>query len=143
MTTAKDYDVIDKHGKRVTRVNGVLQDGDSIRVRMNLMDAANPALAHAAAVADALKRAEAFDARQHRPGFVATQDAYDAGDAAREARDALVRDAWRKPAPVIDEAKPIQPAAIVPPTASKEQLFAAADQAAAERDRRLESAWKS
>jgi hypothetical protein len=108
------------------------------------MDAQNPALLAAAALADAVRRNEAFDARGHRPGFAATtQDAYASGDAARESRDARLRDAWRNPVPVLDEAKPKQPAAIVPPTASNEQLFAARDQAVADRDRRLESAWKS
>lgn len=135
-------EVIDKLGRRVTRSNGVLQDGDTYRVPMRLMDAQNPALVAAASLADAVRRNEAFDARGHRPGPVATQDAYAAGDAAREARDALVRDAWRSPPPVIDEAKPNHPAAVVPSTASSEQLLAARDAAVSERDRRIEAAWR-
>ncbi|QHO73977.1 hypothetical protein ACH79_16400 [Bradyrhizobium sp. CCBAU 051011] len=109
-------------------------------------DAVNGGMSIADAVAKAkgIKRAEQFDARQHRPGFAATtQDAYASGDAAREARDARLRDAWRNPAPMIDNAKPNQPAAIVPPTASHAELFKARDQAAEDRDRRLENAWKS
>lgn len=149
MTTERDYDVIDHYGRVVRRTkvdgNGIVADGEGVRVRMTMMDAANPALAHAAAVADAIKRAEAFDASRgvgHRPGY-STQDAGDAGEKAREARDAKMRDAWRNPAPVLDAAKPQQHAALVPPTASHADLFKARDQAAQDRDRRLESAWKS
>jgi hypothetical protein len=135
-------EVTDKYGKRVTRPDGVLQDGDSIRVRMNMMDAANPGLVAAAALADSVRRIEQFDARGHRPGF-ATQDAGNAGENARDARDARVRDSWRSPPPVLDGTKPAQHAAHVPPTASNAELSAARDQGVADRDRRLESAWKS
>ncbi|MBI5320884.1 hypothetical protein [Bradyrhizobium sp.] len=135
-------EVIDKYGKRVRR-DGVLQDGDRMTVPMRMMDVANPGLAAAAALADAVKRNEQFDGRQHRPGFAGTtQDVYAAGDAAREARDASIRDAWRNPPPVIDTAKPSEPAALVPVTAPNAQLFAARDQAIADRDRRVQAAWK-
>lgn len=136
-------EVTDKYGKRVRR-DGVLQDGDRMTVPMRMMDAANPALAAAAALADAVKRNEQFDARgHHRPGFVGAGDVYDAADKAREARDAGIANAWRNPPPVIVEDVAVKPAAIVPPTASNEQLFAARDQAVAERDRRISDAWKS
>lgn len=140
--TTKDFEVIDRYGKRVRR-DGTLQDGDRMTVPMRMMDAQNPALVAAAALADTVRRNEQFDAR-HRPGFATTpQDAYAAGDAAREARDASIRDAWRNPAPVIDTAKPSEPAALVPVTAPNAQLFAARAQAIADRDRRVQAAWKS
>lgn len=135
-------EVTDKYGKRVRR-DGVLQDGDRMTVPMRMMDAANPALAAAAALADTVRRNEQFDARGHRPGFVGGSDVYDAADKAREARDAGVRDAWRNPPAVVVEDKTANPAAIVPPTASNEQLFAARDQAVSDRDKRISEAWRS
>ena len=70
----QDFEVIDRNGKRVRR-DGVLQDGDTLRVPLRLVDGADPALtalAAAASLADAVKRNEQFDARGHRPGY-ATQ----------------------------------------------------------------------
>lgn len=138
-------EVTDKNGKRVTRPDGVLQDGDRLTVKMTMMDAANPALVHAAAVADAIKRAEAFDASHgvgHRPGY-STHDAGDAGTTARHARDARMRDAWKNPPSVTkNDATAIEQVVVVGPSAPKEQLFAARDQALSNRDRRLEAAWR-
>jgi hypothetical protein len=138
----QDFEVIDRNGKRVRR-DGVLQDGDTLRVPLRLVDGADPALtalAAAASLADAVKRNEQFDARGHRPGY-ATQVASTDGATARDQYHARNRDAWRNPPPVVDQ-KPNAPDPVLP-TASNEQLFAARDMAVTERDRRLESAWKS
>jgi hypothetical protein len=140
-TTTKDHDVIDKDGKRVRR-NGMLEDGDRIRVPMTLMDAQNPALVAAAALAGSVRRAEQFDMRLHpqTPRY-GTTDA--ASHTAREARDARVRDAWKNPPSVTkNDASALEQVAVVGPNASDAQLFAARDQAIANRDRRLETAWQ-
>lgn len=150
-------EVIDRNGKRVTRPDGVLQDGDRIRVRMSMMDSQNPALMAAAALAGSIRRAEQFDVL-HRPGIVGSSSgvyvsrdsaratdagAYEAGDKAREARDAKMRDAWKNPPSVTKgDAMAIEQVAVVGPSAPKEQLFAARDQAIANRNKRLEAAWQ-
>jgi hypothetical protein len=173
--TNQDFEVIDRYGRRVRRTkgdDGIVADGQGVRVPLTLMDATNSlalrdasaqledhqlsafaeavnggmSLADAIAKAKGIKRIEQFDARGHRPGFITQQDvhdAYKAGDDAREARDARVRDAYKNPAAVLDAAKPQKHVALVPPTASHAELFKARDQAAADRDRRLETAWKS
>jgi hypothetical protein len=135
-------EVTDKYGKRVTRPNGVLQDGDRLTVKMTMMDASNPALAHAAAVADAIRRAEAFDAGHHpQAARYGKTDA--ASHTAREARDAKMRDAWKNPPSVTKgDATAIEQVAIVGPSAPVEQLQAARDQVVANRDKRLEAAWR-
>jgi hypothetical protein len=139
-----DHEVIDRNGRVLRRAkkDEVLKDGEGLRVPLRIMDAMSPGLSDAMALARAVSRSEQFDARGHRPGY-ATQDAGDAGVTAREARDARMRGAWRNPAPVIDAAKPQQHVALVPPNASHAELFKARDQAAEDRDRRLENAWKS
>lgn len=138
-------EVTDKAGRRVTRADGVLQDGDRIVVPMPMMDSANPALAEAMARAEAAKRVEQFDASRgvgHKPGY-STQDAGDAGFTAREARDARVRDAWKNPPSVTtNNATAIEQVAVVGSAATNEQLFAARDQAIAARDKRTEAAWQ-
>jgi hypothetical protein len=137
-------EVTDKLGRRVKRADGILQDGDRLAVPMRIMDSANPALVEAAARAEAVRRVEQFDASRgvgHRPGY-ATQDAGGAGMAAREARDARLRDSWKNPDPVAVEDRPDEPAALLPPTAPNEQLLAARDAVLAARDRRLEAAWQ-
>lgn len=137
-------EVTDKLGRRVTRADGILQDGDRLAVPIRMMDSANPALAEAAARAEAAKRIEQFDASHgagHKPGY-ATQDAGVTGFTAREARDANMRDAWKNPPAVLVEDKADKPAAVVPPTASNEQMVAARDQAIANRDKRTEAAWQ-
>ena len=134
-------EVTDKYGKRVTRANGVLQDGDVLRVPMRLMDARDPGLAAAAALADAVRRNEAFDAaRGHRPGFVMpqAQDAYAAGEAARDARDARLRDAYKSPPSVT----PLEKAATIEPTATRADAAAVRDAVIADRDRRTSEAWR-
>ena len=135
--------ITDKYGKRVTRPDGVLQDGDTMRVKLSLMDAQNPGLAAAAALADSVRRSEVFDMKIHgqtaRYGTTA-----DASVSAREARDQRLRDAWAKPPPVVmtgNEGTASERVAVVGPNAPKEQLFAARDAAVAARDKRLESAW--
>jgi hypothetical protein len=137
-------EVTDKLGRRVTRSDGILQDGDRLAVPMRIMDSANPALAEAAARADAARRIEQFDASHgagHKPGY-ATQDAGNAGFTAREAYRDRLNDAWKNPAPVTVEDKADKPAAVVPPTASNEQLVAARDAIVAARDKRTEAAWQ-
>jgi hypothetical protein len=142
-------EVTDKLGRRVTRANGILQDGDRLAVPMRIMDSANSALLEAAARAEAARRIEQFDASHgvgHRPGYAA-QDAGNSGFTAREARDAAMRDAWKNPSAVIVEDKADKPdankpVAVVPPTAPKEQLAAARDAVVAARDKRLEAAWQ-
>jgi hypothetical protein len=138
-------EILDKYGKRVTRPNGVLQDGDTYRVPMRMMDAVDPGLAAAAALADAVRRNEQFDASHaagHKPGY-STQDAGDAGVTAREARDAKMLDAWKNPPSVTTGDAPVneQIAVIVGPTAPVEQLQAARDKVIAQRDKQLEAAW--
>jgi hypothetical protein len=144
MTTAtKDYEVIDSNGKRVRR-DGILQDGDVMVTRMTMMDGSpHPSFGAAAALAEAVKRNERFDASHgvgYKPGY-STQDAGPAGFTAREARDAKMRDAWKNPAPVIVEDKANKPPAVVLPTASDAELAAARDAAVAARDKRTEAAW--
>jgi hypothetical protein len=145
MTTAtKDYEVIDSNGKRVRR-DGILQDGDVMVTRMTMMDG-SPHLSFgaAAALAEAVKRNERFDASHgvgHKPGY-STQDAGPAGFTAREARDAKMRDAWKNPPALVVEDKAAKPATVVPPTAPKEQLAAARDAVVAARDKRTEAAWQ-
>lgn len=150
-------EVIDRNGKRVTRPNGILQDGDRLTVKLTMMDAQNPMLAQAAAAAEAIRRAELFDVL-HRPGIVGSSSgvyvsrdsaratnagAYEAGDKARQARDAKMRDAWKNPPSVQNnDATALEQVAIVGPSAPKEQLFAARDQAIANRNKRLEAAWQ-
>jgi hypothetical protein len=137
-------EVTDKLGRRVTRADGILQDGDRLAVPIRMMDSANPALAEAAARAEAAKRIEQFDASHgagHKPGY-STQDAGVAGFTAREERDAKTRDAWKNPPAVLVEDKADESAAVVSPTASNEQLLAARDQAIANRDKRTEAAWQ-
>lgn len=132
-------EVTDKYGKRVTRPNGILQDGDRLNVKMTMMDATNPALMAAAALAGSIRRAEQFDMRHHpqTPRY-GTTDA--ASVNAREARDTRMRDAWKNPPR--NDATAIEQVAVVGPSAPDEQLFAARDQAIANRDRRLEAAWQ-
>ncbi len=106
MTTK--YEVYDRNGKRVHNHDGVLRDGQFIRTKLTMLDAVDPGLAAAAALADAVKRAETFDAlRGHRPGFV-TPQAHASSDAAREARDAHVRDSWRELPVKLDATQPVQ-----------------------------------
>jgi hypothetical protein len=63
----KEYEVIDRNGRFVRRTkgdgNGIVQDGEGIRVPLKLMDNADPALVAATALADSVRRVEAFDAR--------------------------------------------------------------------------------
>lgn len=134
-------EVTDKYGKRVTRADGILQDGDSIRVPMRMMDADNPGLANAMALAHSLRRVEQFDMKLHpQAARYGTTDA--ASHTAREARDQRMRDAWTIPASVTKGDAILEQVAIVGPSAPTEQLFAARDQALANRDKRLESAWQ-
>jgi hypothetical protein len=138
----QDHEVHDRDGKRVRR-DGVLQDGDRMVVKMNMMDGADPALAalaSAAALADAVKRNEAFDARGHRPGYGTHSTA---STSARDQYHARTLDAWRNPPPVIDDTKDHKPeaATTVLPT-SPNELFAARDKAVSDRDTRLEAAWQ-
>jgi hypothetical protein len=138
-------EVTDKLGRRVTRADGILQDGDRCTVPIRLMDSANPALVEAAARAEAAKRIEQFDASHgagHKPGY-ATQDAGSAGLTAREARDATMRDAWKNPPSVTtNDATAIEQVAVVGSNAPDAQLLAARDQAIANRDKRTEAAWQ-
>jgi hypothetical protein len=139
----QDHEVFDRNGKRVTR-NGVLQDGDRLVARMNMMDAVDPGLVAAAALADAVKRNEQFDARGHRPGYVIDRPA-DA-DTARDQYHARTIDAWKTPpsATVADGTlTAIEKVAIVGPTAGNETLFAARDKAVSDRDKRISEAWRS
>lgn len=135
-------EVTDKYGKRVTRPNGILEDGDRLTVKMNMMDAANGALVEAAARANAIRRSEQFDMRQHpQASRYGTRDA--AAEDAREAREARMRDAWIAPPSVTTNgATALEQVAVVGPNASDAQLAAARDQAIANRDRRLEAAWQ-
>ena len=139
-----DHQIIDRNGNRVTR-NGVLADGDRLVVPLRLMDAADPALVAAAALADAVKRNEQFDAlRGHRPGFIAHDAPTSATiDKALTDRDARLTNAWRQPAVEDTTIKAPLNAPTIDPSAGKDALFAARDQAVAARDQRTEQAWKS
>lgn len=134
--------VTDKYGKRVTRPNGILQDGDRMTVKLTMMDAADATLARAAAVAEAIRRAEAFDAGQHpQSNRYGTKNAK--AEDARAARDARMVDAWKKPPSVLNgDASAKEQVAIVGANAPLDQLQAARDQAVAARDKRLENAWQ-
>lgn len=140
---ARDHEVIDRNGRRVRR-NGVLEDGDSMVVKMTMMDGANPALAAGAALAAAVKRNEQFDARGHRPGF-GTQDASADSGTARDQYRARTRDAWRRDPPVLvvtTDHKPEAPT--VRPTGSNNaELRTAADAVIANRDKRMSELWRS
>ncbi|MGY4176777.1 hypothetical protein ACVIHH_002068 [Bradyrhizobium sp. USDA 4518] len=61
-TTTQNHEIIDRNGKRVTRGH-IVEDGDVIRVQINMMDAANPALMAAMAAAQSARRIEQFDAK--------------------------------------------------------------------------------
>jgi hypothetical protein len=137
----KPIEVIDKSGERVTRHNGILADGDHLRVPLKMMDGlpkGNPVLLASIAAADNLRRTETFDARHHVPGFRLPDEALiTAADKARDARIKRTGDAWRSPPPVIDQQtiKPNIPARTdTPPTS---------DELVAARDRRVSEAWKS
>lgn len=139
-----DVEVIDRNGKRARR-NGILEDGDSLVVKMTMMDAANPALVAGAALAAAVKRNEQFDARGHRPGF-GTHDASADGGTARDQYHARNRDAWRNPPPLLDETKdhkPEAPAAVRPTGSNNAELRKAADAVIANRDKRMSEAWRN
>ncbi len=142
-----DHQVIDRNGRNVTRPNGIMQDGDTLVVKLNMMDAADPRLVAAASLADAVRRNEQFDAlRGHRPGFIARDAATTTSiHQALDERDAALVNAWRNPAPVVAADTTIKPADKGPsidPSAGNDALFAARDQAIAERDRRIEDAYK-
>ncbi len=139
----QDHEVIDRNGKRVRR-DGILEDGDRMVVKMSMMDAANPALVAAAALADSVRRNEEFDARGHRPGFVL--DRPSDADAAREQYHARTRDAFKAPpATTLGDTAGTSPekAAILEPHAPNEVLFAARDKAVADRDKRTSEAWRN
>lgn len=138
----QDHEVIDRSGKRVRR-DGILQDGDRVVVQMTMMDAANPALVAAAALADSIRRNELFDnARGHRPGFVARDAATSTTiEKALDDRDKRLNDAWKTP--TATEATAIETAAVLQADAPTETLFAARDQAVANRDKRTSEAWRN
>lgn len=144
-----DHEIIDRNGKRVTRGNGVLQDGDKLVTRMQFMDAADPRLVAAAALADSVRRNEQFDARGHRPGY-ATQS-HDAAtttaiDKALDDRNTRLTNAWKTPpsATAVDSAiTASEKVAVVGPTADNATLFAARDKVVADRDKRTSEAWRS
>jgi hypothetical protein len=144
--------VIDRNGRVVGhRKKGdasIVKDGEGVRVRMNMMDGADPALSAlltAAALADSVKRNEQFDARGHRPGYVIDRPA-DA-DTARDQYHARTRDAWKTPpsATVEDTTlTPIEKVAVLGPQGTTDaERRAAADRVIADRDKRISEAWKS
>lgn len=135
--------VTDKYGNRVTRANGVLQDGDRMTVKINMMDGIDPTLAKAAAAAEAARRVEAFDAGLH-PQAARYGKTADSSHDARERRDARMIDAWKNPPSVAKgDATALETVKVVGPSAPVEQLIAARDQAHANRDKRLERAWQA
>ncbi len=104
MTKTKEYDVIDKYGRIIRRAgDGVTADGEGIRVHMTVMDAQNPALVAAAALAGSIRRVEAFDMSQHpQSSRYGTKDAN--AEDARVARDQRMGDAWKNPGPAVLQA---------------------------------------
>jgi hypothetical protein len=133
-------EVTDKYGKRVTRPDGILQDGDMARVSMRMMDAVDPGLAAATALADAVRRNEQFDARGHRPGYIGKPD----DTSARDAYFARTADCWREPPALDDAAKNIvKDANLDPQKSSVEDLKSARDRAVSDRDVRNRDAWKA
>jgi hypothetical protein len=135
--------VTDKYGKRVTRPNGIMLDGDTIRVPMTMMDSQNPALVAAAALAHSVQKAEQFDMKQHpQNARYGTQDAKTLD--ARAARDARTAEAWKKPtsATSADQASAKEHVAVVGADAPLEKLQAARDAAVTARDKRLEQAYR-
>lgn len=134
-------EVIDRNGNRVLRANGILQDGDHLRtIRMH--DHAippDPRLAAAMAAADRTKRAEAFQAARHQPGY-GLMDAATAAQSDRlyDERNAKLSRAWKAPiiAPQEQSQRRDQPP---PPTPKTTQSH---DDLVAARDRRLSEAWR-
>jgi hypothetical protein len=140
----KPVTVIDKQGNRVVRANGILQDGDHMRVigihdnKPNI----DPRLEQAMRDAVDVRRLEQFDARHHRPGpFIADRmpaadrlnhiNALTDAEKARDARTARMNAAWKAPPPIVDqEFEPRPPAR----TADEHPADA--------RDRRTEAAWQ-
>lgn len=146
----KAIEVIDRNGNRVVRHNGILQDGDSMRVPVKLMDNApprDPRLAAAIAEANAAKRMEAFDARHHRPGYGITDaKAAQTSDQLRAQRDARMNAAWKTPAqPPIDPQDWTQTMQHRPPAPAPTRTDGTPpshDALIEARDRRLEEAYK-
>lgn len=135
--------IIDRFGNEVETNddNYMLKDGERIRVPLRLMDN-DPGLAKAMAEAQAIRRVETFDMSQHpQSSRYGTTDAK--AETAREARDKRMADAWKNPPSVTKgDATAIEQVAIVGPSAPVEQLQAARDQVVANRDKRLEAAWR-
>lgn len=159
--------VTDKNGQRVTRPNGVLEDGDTIRVPMSFMDAQNPDLVTAAALAGSVRRdvttlapqsaqekarldriKRTGEAWQQPPKIgelikTARKDTDLTNLTPSEARAARTCDAWKKPTSVTDAtATAKEQVAIVGASAPLEQLHAAREAAVTARDRRTANAWR-
>ena len=142
------HEVYDRYGKRIENHDGILKDGQFIRARMNLMDAANSTIAAGAALMDAVKRNEVFDARGHQPGCLTTRDAATTANIhqALDDRDARLTNAWKQPPAVVAADTTIKPAdkdRTIDPSAGTPALLTARDRILAERDRRVEDAWKN
>ncbi|MGY2849313.1 hypothetical protein ACVIWU_000803 [Bradyrhizobium sp. USDA 4509] len=69
MTTTHDHEIIDRNGRTVRRPNDILQDGDSIRTHMKLMDHGDPTLMAAMTAAQSARRIEQFDAKVAFPNL--------------------------------------------------------------------------
>lgn len=129
-------EVYDKLGNRVTRHNGVLQDGDRLRVTMNMMDAQKPALVAAAALADTVRRNELFDSLKGHPQAnrygqrdVTTLAALSEADKARIERNKKMGEAWKQEQPLAPSIK----------VAGRDETLSPAEQ----RDARLRDQWKT
>lgn len=133
--TTKDFEVIDRHGKRVRR-DGILQDGDRMVARMNMMDDMPPEFHAAVALADSIRRNEQFDVRGHRPGFVGEPDDM----SARDAYFTRTTDAWKNPPAMTEQDKARLP---ITPTSSTADAEAARAQSHADRETRTRDAWKA
>jgi hypothetical protein len=153
----KAIDVIDKFGRKQHRANGILQDGDHMNVPLKMMDSRpviDPRLEQAMRDADAAKRLEAFDARQHRPGpFVADalpdRDRIDhlaaLADAnqARDKRIARTNDAWKTPPTLNDVTEIIGPVTTPEEEQARINKQIGAPDARQARTARMNVAWKT
>src|SRR5215208_2218454 len=102
-TTRTEY--VNQKGEIVHSDDGIVPDGCHVRVRLDMMDGVQRAIAtqSSATVTDAFGRPAG-----HRRGFVfaASRPATDERAAAYEAESSRIKDAWRNPPTLLDALPP-------------------------------------